>query len=59
MVHLPSEKIQDWAGWVVLEEVPPNCTVVGVPGRVVKMNDERKIPRLEYGSGASAGSDFK
>ena len=31
------------AGSVVLEEVPPNCTVVGVPGRVVKMNDE-KIP---------------
>lgn len=24
------------AGAVVLEEVPPNCTVVGVPGRVVK-----------------------
>ena len=23
------------AGSVVLEEVPPNCTVVGVPGRVV------------------------
>lgn len=27
------------AGSVVLEEVPPNCTVVGVPGRVVKRND--------------------
>lgn len=27
------------AGSVVLEEVPPNCTVVGVPGRVVKKND--------------------
>ena len=24
------------AGSVVIEEVPPNCTVVGVPGRVVK-----------------------
>ncbi len=24
------------AGSVVLEEVPPNCTVVGVPGRIVK-----------------------
>ena len=34
------------AGSVVLKEVPPNCTVVGVPGRVVKMNDE-KIPRLD------------
>ena len=46
------------AGSVVLEEVPPNCTVVGVPGRVVKMNDE-KIPRLDMDQGASAGSDFK
>ena len=27
------------AGSVVLEEVPPNSTVVGVPGRVVKHND--------------------
>ena len=32
------------AGSVVLEEVPPNCTVVGVPGRIVKM-DNKKIPR--------------
>ena len=34
------------AGSVVLEEVPPNCTVVGVPGRIVKMGDQ-KIPRLD------------
>ena len=27
------------AGSVVLEEVPPNSTVVGVPGRVVKRYD--------------------
>jgi serine O-acetyltransferase len=32
------------AGSVVLEEVPPNCTVVGVPGRIVKQ-DNVKIPR--------------
>jgi len=32
------------AGSVVLEEVPPNSTVVGVPGRVVKRND-LAIPR--------------
>ncbi|MDF2485522.1 MAG: cysE [Herbinix sp.] len=32
------------AGSVVLSEVPPNSTVVGVPGRVVKMNDIR-VPR--------------
>ena len=34
------------AGSVVLKEVPPNCTVVGVPGRIVKMGDER-IPRMD------------
>ena len=26
---------------MVLKEVPPNSTVVGVPGRVVKRNNER------------------
>ena len=31
------------AGSVVLEEVPPNCTVVGVPGRVVKRNNQKLI----------------
>jgi len=31
------------AGSVVLSEVPPNSTVVGVPGRVVK-RDNMKIP---------------
>lgn len=34
------------AGSVVLEEVPPNCTVVGVPGRIVKRNN-RKLVREE------------
>ncbi len=32
------------AGSVVLEEVPPNCTVVGVPGRIVKQENV-SIPR--------------
>ncbi len=34
------------AGAVVLEEVPPDCTVVGVPGRIVRRKD-KKIPRME------------
>ena len=34
------------AGSVVLKEVPPNCTVVGVPGRIVRMGDQ-KIPRMD------------
>ncbi len=29
------------AGAIVLKEVPPHCTVVGNPGRVVRMNDVR------------------
>ena len=34
------------AGSVVIEEVPPNCTVVGVPGRIVRMGDQ-KVPRAD------------
>ena len=34
------------AGSVVLEEVPPNSTVVGVPGRIVKRRDH-KLPQEE------------
>lgn len=34
------------AGSVVIEEVPPNCTVVGVPGRIVK-RDNVKVPRKD------------
>lgn len=34
------------AGSVVLAEVPPNCTVVGVPGRIVRMGD-KKMPRSD------------
>ncbi len=29
------------AGSVVVKDVPPNCTVVGVPGRIVNMNGVR------------------
>ena len=34
------------AGSVVVEEVPPNSTVVGIPGRVVK-RDNVRIPRID------------
>lgn len=34
------------AGSVVLSEVPPNSTVVGVPGRIVKRGDVR-VPRMD------------
>ena len=36
------------AGSVVLEEVPPNCTVVGVSGRVVRKGSQ-KVPRSDMG----------
>ncbi|MDD2216074.1 MAG: serine O-acetyltransferase, partial [Eubacteriales bacterium] len=29
------------AGSVVLEEIPNNCTVVGIPGRIVKRGDQK------------------
>lgn len=32
------------AGSVVLDEVPPNCTVVGIPGRIVRQQN-MKVPR--------------
>lgn len=31
------------AGSVVIEEVPPNCTVVGVPGHIVKQNNVKVL----------------
>ena len=34
------------AGSVVVDEVPPNSTVVGIPGRVVK-SDNIRIPRVD------------
>lgn len=34
------------AGSVVLNEVPPNCTVVGVPGHIVKQGNV-KLPRMD------------
>lgn len=36
------------AGAVVVKDVPPGCTVVGVPGRIVIRNGERVNP-LEHG----------
>lgn len=36
------------ANAVVLHEVPPNCTVVGIPGKIVKMDGVR-MNRLNHG----------
>ena len=43
------------AGSVVLEEVPPNCTVVGVPGTCGKTRQHKNSTK-RYGSVSSAGS---
>lgn len=37
------------ANAVVLSEVPPNCTVVGIPGKVVK-RDGVRVNRLDHGN---------
>ena len=36
------------ANSVVLREVPPNSTVVGIPGRIVKRNGKRIADRLDH-----------
>ncbi len=36
------------AGAVVIKPVPDNCTVVGVPGRIVKVNGERILSDDEH-----------
>lgn len=35
------------AGAVVLEEVPPNCTVVGIPAHIVRQNGEKVCKPLD------------
>lgn len=35
------------AGSIVLKNVPPNCTVVGNPGRIVKKNDEQVKEKID------------
>lgn len=38
------------AGSVVLEEVPPNCTVVGIPGRIVRRSNQT-VPQADLNHG--------
>lgn len=41
-------KVRVGAGSIVLQDVPDNCTVVGVPGRIVRCSSEKACP-LEHG----------
>ena len=34
------------AGSVVLKEIPPNCTVVGIPGAIVRINGKSTTQEL-------------
>ena len=43
------------AGAVVLKEVPPNCTVVGVPGRIV-VKDNKKVEPCKGGIDLGKGN---
>jgi serine O-acetyltransferase len=45
---LVGENSKVGAGSVVLQEVPPNCTVVGIPGRVKVKKDTAKGVDLEH-----------
>ena len=45
-VHLQSGKIRDWSRFGCVGRISPNCTVVGVPGRIVK-RDDKKVLRSE------------
>ena len=37
------------AGSVVMRDVPANCTVVGIPGRVVKSDEKNSEHMLDHG----------
>ena len=41
-------QFQDWSGFGGFEEVPPDSTVVGVPGKVVARNGRKVAPREDY-----------
>ncbi len=42
------DQVRIGAGSIVLQDVPNNCTVVGVPGRIVRRSVQRACP-LEHG----------
>lgn len=47
------------SGAVVIEEVPPNCTVVGIPGRIVKRGDQIVDEMDQIGLPDPVADEFK
>jgi len=45
------DNVKIGAGSVVLKEVPPNCTVVGVPGKIVRRDGEKVTHDVDLNHG--------
>lgn len=43
------DKVRIGAGSIVLEDVSSNCTVVGIPGRVISRHQDEILKELEHG----------
>ncbi|WP_066384411.1 MULTISPECIES: serine O-acetyltransferase [unclassified Anabaena] len=47
-IHL-GDRVRVGAGSVVLRDVPPDCTVVGIPGRIITRKEKNNLSPLEHG----------
>ncbi|MBC5795035.1 serine O-acetyltransferase [Sphaerospermopsis sp. LEGE 00249] len=44
-----SDRVRIGAGSIVLRDVPPDSTVVGIPGRIISQKQKKRISPLEHG----------
>lgn len=44
-----SDRVRIGAGSIVLQDVPPDSTVVGIPGRIISQKQKKRISPLEHG----------
>ncbi|AFY50977.1 serine O-acetyltransferase [Nostoc sp. PCC 7524] len=47
-IHI-GDRVRVGAGSVVLRDVPPDCTVVGIPGRIISRQEKHNLCPLEHG----------